>query len=86
MTQDEFERPEPRWWPEPITLEEYEAFTPEKIEVVKGYLLGGPEDNARRLDLLALLLKNCGLEAAAFLSPRADWREATARVFGASFE
>jgi hypothetical protein len=74
-------RPKPRWWPEPITLEEYEQFTPEKLEVVNGYLIDGPESNTARLDLLAVLLKNCGLEAAAFLASKEDWRKAMERAF-----
>ncbi len=68
--------PQPRWWPEPITLEQYIAFTPEKLELVQGYLLDGPETPEARLDLLALLLTNCGLEAAVQLASKDDWREA----------
>ena len=78
---EKIERPEPRWWPEPITEEEYQQFTPEKFELVAGYLFDGPDSDDRRLDLLALLLKNCGLEAAAFLCSKEDWREAAERVF-----
>ena len=70
------ELPEPRWWPEPITLEQYMAFTPEKLELVKGYLIDGPDDPEARLQLLALLLANCGLEAAVALAGKDDWREA----------
>lgn len=70
------ELPEPRWWPEPITAEQYLAFTPGKLELVRGYLLAGPEDTEARMNLLALLLTNCGLAAAAQLGTIDDWREA----------
>ncbi len=68
--------PAPRWWPGPITPEQYAAFMPEKLELVDGYLLGGPEDTEVRLQLLALLLTNCGLEQAVWLGSVDDWREA----------
>ncbi len=68
--------PRPRWWPEPITLEQYIAFTPEKLELVRGYLIEGPDTTEERLQLLALLLTNCGLEAAVALASKDDWREA----------
>ncbi len=70
------DRPDPRWWPEPITAEQYFAFTPEKLELVRGYLLDGPESTEARLHLLALLLTNCGLEAAVGLAEKFQWREA----------
>ena len=73
--------PQPRRWPEPITLEQYIAFTPEKLELVSGYLIDGPESPEERIALLALLLRNCGLEAAAMLSSVEDWREAGERAF-----
>jgi hypothetical protein len=68
--------PIPRWWPEPITAEQYVAFTPGKLELVRGYLLDAPEHPESRLQLLALLLTNCGLEAAVQLASIDDWREA----------
>ncbi|HUG40143.1 MAG TPA: hypothetical protein VMM12_06650 [Longimicrobiales bacterium] len=74
--------PEPRPWPEPITLEEYSAFAPEKLDLVDGYLIDGPEEPERRIQLLALLLRNCGLEAAMFLSHKDDCREAVDRGLG----
>ncbi len=73
--------PVPRWWPDPITLEQYQAFTPEKLELVEGYLLGGPESPTARLELLALLLTNCGLEEAVGLASPEDWREALDRSY-----
>lgn len=73
--------PVPRWWPAPITIEQYLAFTPEKLELIDGYLIGGPETPEARLHLLALLLSNCGLEAAVRLAPPDDWREALERSY-----
>ncbi len=74
--------PHPRRWPEPITLEQYTAFTPEKLELVKGYLIAGPDDTQDRLNLLALLLANCGLEEAVNLASPEDWRDALDRSWG----
>ena len=71
--------PNPRWWPDPITLEQYAAFTPKKLELIDGYLLGGPDDPEARLHLLALLLTNRGLEEAVNLASPDDWREALDR-------
>ena len=86
MTDEKVELPEPRWWPEPITAEQYAAFTPEKLKLVQGYLLDGQESDEARLQLLALLLTNCGLEAAAFLTSKDDWREAAERAFPDFYE
>ncbi len=79
---EEARLPEARPWPEPITAEQYLAFTPEKLELVGGYLIGGPEETDGRLHLLALLLRNCGLEAAMSLAHKDDWREAADRALG----
>ena len=76
------ELPEPHWWPEPITPEQYAAFTPEKLELIDGYLTAGPEPNEARLRLLALLLTNCGLEDAVTLASPEHWREAMDRSYG----
>lgn len=75
------ERPSPRCWPQPLTEDEYVAFTPYKLELVAGYLIDGPDSPEGRLDLLAALLKNCGLEAAAALGSKDVWREAMDHVF-----
>ncbi len=75
------ELPVPRWWPAPITLEQYLAFTPEKLELSKGYLVSGDDAPEARLRLLALLLTNCGLEEAVTLAGRDDWREALERSY-----
>ncbi len=68
--------PRPRWWPAPITTEQHLAFTPQKLELIDGYLLGGLETSEARLHLLALLLTNCGLQDAVCLASPEDWREA----------
>ncbi len=73
--------PFPRPWPEPITLEQYVAFAPNQLEVVQGYLFDGPESPEARVDLLALLLTNCGLAAAVRLASPEDWREALDRTY-----
>lgn len=81
MTNEPTELPRPCPWPEPITAEQYQAFTPEKLELVSGYLLDGPESKERRLQLLALLLTNCGLEEAVQLAWPEHWREALERSY-----
>jgi hypothetical protein len=77
---DSVDLPSPRPWPEPITGEQFERYTPEKFELVQGYLFDGPESEEQRLHLLALLLTNCGLEAAAMMCDADDWREAADRA------
>jgi|GEM_PF-683752 len=49
------------------------ALTPEKYEVWDGKMLWTDED---RLNLLALLLENVGIDAALRLAPKEVWREA----------
>ncbi len=63
----------------PLTLEQYEALTPEKMEISEGYLIAGPEYPEPRLRLLAALLRNCGLEAAVELAHWQDWIAALER-------
>lgn len=69
-------------WARPITKEQYEKFTPEKLELVSGYLIDGPGSDRARLELLALLLTNCGLEAAVTLASPEQWRDAMERSYG----
>ena len=66
----------------PITMEQYESFTPEKLELIEGYLIDGPGYPEQRRDLLALLLTNEGLIEAVRLAPEERWREAIAQVYG----
>jgi hypothetical protein len=82
MASDGVELPQAYRWPEPITIEQYRAFTPEKLELVDGFLIDGPESKQARLELLALLLTNCGLEDAVTLAPLEQWRDAMERSHG----
>jgi hypothetical protein len=70
------ELPEPYWWPRPITPEQYLAFTPAKLDLVSGYLIADEDSNRERLELLALLLTNCGLDEAVKLASPEHWRNA----------
>lgn len=74
--------PDIRPWPQPLTLEQYEALTPEKLEIVDGYLIDGPGESEARTKLLAALLLNCGLEAAVDLAHWRDWKEALEARWG----
>ncbi|MDQ6739531.1 MAG: hypothetical protein M3021_03955 [Actinomycetota bacterium] len=78
----ELSRPIPNLAPQPITFEQYEALTPEKLELWDGYLIRGPDEHAIRRDLLSLLLTNEGLEAAMQLAPVELWQAALRRVHG----
>jgi hypothetical protein len=51
-------RPVPDLAPQPINLEQYLAFTPEKLELWEGYLIGPPDWHDERRNLLMLLLTN----------------------------
>jgi hypothetical protein len=82
MSRENVELPQAHYWPGPITGEQYRAFTPEKLELVAGYLIDGPESHEGRLELLALLLTNCGLEQAVTLASPEHWREAMERSYG----
>ena len=81
MEPEDLELPRARCWPEPITSEQYIRFTPEKLELISGYLIEGPEESEAREQLLALLLTNVGLETAVTLADREDWLEAIERSF-----
>lgn len=76
-------RPVPDLEPRSISMDEYYAFTPEKLELLDGYLIGGPDDHDERRDLLLLLLVNEGLHAAVRLAPAQLWQEALRNVYGA---
>ena len=54
------ELPHARPWPEPITMLQYERYTPEKLELVEGYLIDGPEATEARERLLALCSRMSG--------------------------
>lgn len=81
MNEPDAALPEPELEPRPITLDEYRAFTPEKLELFSGYLVAPPDDPDERLRLLRILLVNVGLVEAVRSAPEARWREALARAF-----
>jgi hypothetical protein len=76
------QRPVPGLEPRPITFQEYEAFTPEKLELLEGYLIGPPDYPEERRSLLLLLLVNEGLLQAVRLAPPDQWRAALREVYG----
>lgn len=65
-----------------VNVEEYRAHTPEKFELLGGYLFDSAEHPETRHRLLNLLLVNVGLLEAVRLAPEDPWREALARVYG----
>ena len=72
--------PIPDLAPRAITVEEYRAHTPEKFELVEGYLFDTAAHPDARRRLLALLLVNVGLLDAVRLVPAEGWREALRRA------
>ena len=76
------ERPVPDLEPRRITMEQYEALTPEKLELFQGYLIDPPNYPAERRNLLSLLLVNEGLLQAVRLAPLEVWRAALRQVYG----
>ena len=74
--------PVPDLEPRAISMDEYFAHTPEKLELWSGYLIHPPEDLEARRALLALLLTNLGLVEVVRLAPRRRWIEALARAYG----
>ena len=82
MSEDKVCPPTPGLEPASITLDDYIYLAPEKLELVEGYLVEGPDDHIWRERLLALLLTNEGLLRAVQLAPESAWREALAQVYG----
>ena len=82
--EDAAERPLPELEPRPLTLEQYHALTPEKLELWEGYLIDGPDYPDQRRNLLVLLLLNEGLLQAVRLAPPERWRAALRQVYGDS--
>jgi len=76
------ELPLPELEPRPITLDQYMEFTPEKLELISGFLIDAPERPLWRRQLLALLLVNTGLVETVKLAPRDRWLEALERAYG----
>ena len=81
MPEEERRLPHPGLDPRPITLDEYRTFTPEKLELLSGYLIAPPNWPEERRRLLALLLTNMGLVEAVKLAPEARWRQALERAY-----
>ena len=64
-----------------IDVEEFRANTPEKFELLDGYLFDTRQHAESRRRLLRLLLVNVGLLDAVRLAPERRWREALQRVY-----
>lgn len=77
MTESD-ELPVPHLEGRPINVEEFRACTPEKFELIAGYLFDTVDHPESRRRLLALLLTNVGLREAVRLAPEDQWREALA--------
>ena len=77
----------PHQWPLPeiearaINVEEFRAYTPEKFELLEGYLFDTRQHPESRRRLLCLLLVNVGLLDAVRLAPEERWREALQRAY-----
>lgn len=76
------ERPVPHLEGRAITMGQYHALTPEKLELWGGYLIDPPEYVEQRRDLLLLLLVNEGLLEAVRLASPERWRAALREVYG----
>jgi len=68
--------------PMPLNSAQFFELTPEKFELVEGYLFDPPHINETRLKLLSLLLINVGLKEAVQLAPEERWKEALRQVYG----
>ena len=75
---DEFSIPELQG--RPLTLDEYHGLSPEKLELLDGYLLG-PAAHEAQHKLLAALLKNEGLMHVIMLAPAQSWMQALRLVY-----
>lgn len=84
VSKDPGELPTPGLEPRAITLEEFHAHTPEKVELLGGFLFGPADDLDARRRLLNLLLVNVGLLEAVKLGPEERWREALERAYGSA--
>ena len=82
MSANPVQLPEPDVMPAPISGEQYQKFTPEKLELVSGYLIDGPVNHQERINLLALLMTNEGLARVLLLAPEDKWRKALQQIFG----
>lgn len=82
MVESNLDLPVPGLGPRAISLDEYRAGTPEKLELCRGYLIAPADEPEERRRLLTLLLVNLGLVDAVKLVPEASWREALDHVYG----
>ena len=64
-----------------INVHQFQAYTPEKFELLDGYLFDTRQHTESRRRLLHLLLVNVGLLEAVRLAPEERWREALQRVY-----
>lgn len=62
--------------PRAIDYETYREAVPEKLELIGGFLISGPEYPDPREKLLRALLINVGLERAVKLVPKEKWEAA----------
>ncbi len=69
-------KPIPELEGRPLTREEYYALTPEKLELLHGYLISDADDEGLRKKLLLALFLNEGLLNVVKLVPREKWEEA----------
>ncbi|UCC84247.1 MAG: hypothetical protein JSW46_04775 [Gemmatimonadota bacterium] len=83
MVKSKIDLPIPELEPRPISLDEYRKFTPEKLELLRGYLIAPADEPEERRRLLVLLLVNLGLVEAVKLVPEASWHEALGLAYGA---
>ena len=82
MTKSSAKSLQPECEGRPLTLDEYRAFTPEKLKLFSGYLIAPRDEPEERRQLLMLLLVNVGLVETLELVPEARWREALDRAYG----
>jgi hypothetical protein len=62
-----------RRWSRPEIEQKYHKLCPEKIELIEGRMFWSDEE---RLNMLALLLENVGIDAAVRLGDPALWKQA----------
>lgn len=73
--------PVPHLEPRTIDVQEFRTNTPEKFELLGGYLFDTAEHPDSRRRLLALLLVNVGLLEVVRLAPQESWLEALERAY-----
>jgi len=71
--------------PQPVDVDQYNAWAPEKFELIEGYLFRPADQPEERLKLLQLLFVNVGLLGVVKLLPPELWRHALARAYGSEW-